>query len=156
MCFQAQIGCLRPTSDPETLSKDPHHVFKFTRGKFSSMHIFIFIQTTDFVLHKLEHIGGTNFWGCQGVIVVDLDAVGGKFAANLWPKTAEKTRFVWKLRFSHTFYFWHSFWKTLYTLSGWGTWPLYTYPWTKTKRQKDKKRVLWCDVRTVSHSCDVS
>ena len=34
-------GRLRSTSDPETLSKDPHHVFKFTRGKFSSMSIFI-------------------------------------------------------------------------------------------------------------------
>ena len=55
MCFQAQIGCLRPTSDPETLSKDPHHVFKFTRGKFSSMNIFIFIQTADVVLHKLKY-----------------------------------------------------------------------------------------------------
>ena len=55
MCFQAQIGCLRPTSDPETLSKDPHHVYKFTRGKFSSMNIFIFIQTADFVLHKLKY-----------------------------------------------------------------------------------------------------
>ena len=47
--------------------------------------------------------------------VVNLDAVGHKFAASFWPKTAEKTYFLWKLRFSQTFYFYHSFWKTLYT-----------------------------------------
>ena len=61
-----------------------------------------------------KHISGASFWGCLGVFVVNLDAVGHKFAASFWPKTAEKTKFLWKLRFSQTFYFYHSFWKTLY------------------------------------------
>ena len=40
---------------PETLSKDPNHVFKFPRGKIN---IFISIHTANFVLHKLKH----QFW----------------------------------------------------------------------------------------------
>ena len=52
-----------------------------------------------------KHIRGANFWECLGVIVMDLDAIGDEFAANFWPKTAEKTKFVWTLRFSQTFYF---------------------------------------------------
>ena len=43
---------------PETLSKDPNHVFKFPRGKFSNINIFISIHTANFVLHKLKH----QFW----------------------------------------------------------------------------------------------
>ena len=31
------------------------------------------------------------------VIVVDLEAVEDKFAANFGPKTAEKTKLLWKL-----------------------------------------------------------
>ena len=38
-----------------------------------------------------KHIRGAIFFGCLWVIVVDLDAVGDKFAANSAPKTAEKT-----------------------------------------------------------------
>ena len=40
---------------PETLSKDPNHVFKFPRGKISNINIFISIHTANFVLHKLKH-----------------------------------------------------------------------------------------------------
>ena len=60
-----------------------------------------------------KHIRDASFWGCLRVFVVNLDAVGHKFAASFWPKTVEKTWFLWKLRFSQTFYFYHSFWKTL-------------------------------------------
>ena len=61
-----------------------------------------------------KHIGGASFWGCLRDFVVGLDVEGHKFVANSWPKTAEKTKFGWKLRFSQCFYFWHSFWMTLY------------------------------------------
>ena len=61
-----------------------------------------------------KHIRDASFWGCLRVFVVNLDAVGHKFAASFWPKTVEKTWFLWKLKFSQTFYFYHSFWNTLY------------------------------------------
>ena len=64
-----------------------------------------------------KHIGSASFLGCLRVIVIDLDAVGEKFVADLWPKTAEKTQLLPKLRFSQLFYFWHSFWMTLYNHS---------------------------------------
>ena len=38
-----------------------------------------------------NHIGGISFFGCLGVIVLDLDAEGDKFVANSGPETAEKT-----------------------------------------------------------------
>ena len=50
-----------------------------------------------------KHIRDASFWGCLRVFVVNLDAVGHKFAASFWPKTAEKTWFLWKLRFSRAF-----------------------------------------------------
>ena len=37
MCFQALAGCLRPTIDSETLSKDPKRVFQFVKDKISGM-----------------------------------------------------------------------------------------------------------------------
>ena len=40
---------------PETLNKDPHHVFKFTRGIISNMDIFIFVHTANLIFHKLKH-----------------------------------------------------------------------------------------------------
>ena len=43
---------------PETLSKDPKHVFKFPRGKNSKINIFISIHTANFVLYKLKY----QFW----------------------------------------------------------------------------------------------
>ena len=55
MCFQSLVGCLRPTTDSETLSKDPHRVFKLTRGQFSDMNIFISVHTANFVLLELKH-----------------------------------------------------------------------------------------------------
>ena len=41
VCFQALVSCLRPTIDPEILSKDWKWLFELTRRKFSSMNMFI-------------------------------------------------------------------------------------------------------------------
>ena len=35
MCFQALVGCLRPTTDFETLSKDPKWVSDIVKAKYS-------------------------------------------------------------------------------------------------------------------------
>ena len=47
-----------PTTDFETLNKDPYHVFKFIRGIISNMNIFIFVHTANFIFHKLK----LDFW----------------------------------------------------------------------------------------------
>ena len=141
MCFLVVIGCLRPTNDFETLTKDPKLVFQFVKDKISSVNGDKYVNITDFSPWELKHMvgafaenlrsmvclsqptrvwkhtRGASFQGCLGVILVDLDAVGHKFAANFWPKTVEKTVFLWKLRFSQTIYFSHSFWMTLYILT---------------------------------------
>ena len=49
---------MRPTTDDETLNKDPKWLFELTRGKFSNMDIFIAINTPIFGLYKLKH----PFW----------------------------------------------------------------------------------------------
>ena len=41
-----------------------------------------------------KHIEGASVYGCLGVIVVDLDVLEDKFAANSGPKTAEKTKLL--------------------------------------------------------------
>ena len=139
MCFLAVIGCLRPTTDFETLRRDPKLVFQFVKDKlvvWMEINMLILLIFSPWELKHMvgvfaeslrsmvclsqpttvwKHIRGASFHGYHGVILVDLDAVGHKFAANFWPETVEKTDFLWKLRFSQTFYFWHSFWKTLYT-----------------------------------------
>ena len=43
-CFQALVGCLKPTTDPETLSKDHKGVFWSVRGTMAllkNMNVFI-------------------------------------------------------------------------------------------------------------------
>ena len=106
MCFLAVIGCLRPTTDSETLRKDPKLVFHFVKDKISSVNGDRYVNITDFSQGELKHmvgvfaeslssivklnqpttvrkhIRGASFQGCLGVILVDLDAVGHKFAAN--------------------------------------------------------------------------
>ena len=140
MCFQSMVGCLRSTTDSATLIKDPKLVFQFVKDKISSVNGDKYVHTAKSSPCELKHMVGvfiqslrvsgrpqtayhglkahwrSSFWGCFGMIVVDLDAVGHKFAANFSPETAEKTEILWKLRFSQTFYFWHSFWKTLYNI----------------------------------------
>ena len=39
MCFQALVGCLRPTTDFETLSKDPKWMFEFVKAKYSGLKV---------------------------------------------------------------------------------------------------------------------
>ena len=55
ICFQALVGFLRPTTDDETLNKDPKWLFELTRGIFSNMDLFIAINTAIFGLYKLKH-----------------------------------------------------------------------------------------------------
>ena len=87
-------------------------MFHLVKAKISGVNRDEHVQTTKFVHSSLKHtvdlcsesvvvlkqanrawkyIGGNIFWGRLGVIVVGLDAEGGKFVANSWPKTAEKT-----------------------------------------------------------------
>ena len=49
-----------------------------------------------------KHIGGVRFKGCHRVIVMDLEALEDRFATNSWPKTAEKTKLLQKLRLVKT------------------------------------------------------
>ena len=58
ICFQALVGCLRPTTDSETLSKDPKWLFELTRRKFSSMNMFIAIKPLYLVFtNSNTHLG---------------------------------------------------------------------------------------------------
>ena len=38
MCLLALVGCLRPTTDFETLRKDPKLAFQFVKDRICSMH----------------------------------------------------------------------------------------------------------------------
>ena len=120
MCFQALGGCLGPTTDSETLSKDPKWVFGMCGVKLAvkkNMYVLILLilvltsQSTqwrsllrwgDAVVclrqstRAKKHFRYASFFGCLRVIVVDLGAVEDKFVANSGPKTAEKTQLLWK------------------------------------------------------------
>ena len=48
MCFLAVIGCLRPTTDFETLRKDPKLVFQFVKDKISSVNGDKYVDITNF------------------------------------------------------------------------------------------------------------
>ena len=120
MCFQALGGCLRPTTDSETLSKDPKWVFGMCGVKLAvkkNMYVLILLilvltsQSTqwrsllrwgDAVVclrqstRAKKHFRYASFFGCLRVIVVDLGAPEDKFVANSGPKTAEKTQLLWK------------------------------------------------------------
>ena len=52
MCFLAVIGFLRPTTDFETLRKDPKLVFQFVNDKISSVNVNI----TAFPPWELKHM----------------------------------------------------------------------------------------------------
>ena len=58
VCFQALVGCLKPTTDPETLSKDHKGVFWSVRGKFGSTKEYESVHTADFAPYKSKHNGG--------------------------------------------------------------------------------------------------
>ena len=58
MCFLAVIGCLRPTTDFETLRKDPKLVFQFVKDKISSVNGDKYVDITDFSPWKLKHMIG--------------------------------------------------------------------------------------------------
>ena len=54
MCFLVVIGCLRPTNDFETLTKDPKLVFQFVKDKISSVNGDKYVNITDFPLGNLN------------------------------------------------------------------------------------------------------
>ena len=58
MCFLAVIGCLRPTTDFETLRKDPRLVFQFVKDKISSVNGDKYVDITNFFPWELKHMVG--------------------------------------------------------------------------------------------------
>ena len=58
MCFLVVIGCLRPTNDFETLTKDPKLVFQFVKDKISSVNGDKYVNITDFSPWELKHMVG--------------------------------------------------------------------------------------------------
>ena len=57
MCFLAVIGCLRPTNDFETLTKDPKLVFQFVKDKISGVNGDRYDNIADFSPWELKHLG---------------------------------------------------------------------------------------------------
>ena len=120
MCFQALGGCLRPTPDSKSLSKDPKWVFGMCGIKLAvKKNIYVFIllilvltsRSTQWgsllrwgkavvglrqSIRAKKHFRYASFFGCLRVIVVDLGALEDKFVANSVPKTAEKTQLLWQ------------------------------------------------------------
>ena len=58
VCFQALVGCLKPTTDPETLSKDHKGVFWSVRGRIGSTKEYQCVHTADFAPYKSKYNGG--------------------------------------------------------------------------------------------------
>ena len=58
MCFLAVISCLRPTTDFETLRKDPRLVFQFVKDKISSVNGDKYVNITDFSPWEFKHMVG--------------------------------------------------------------------------------------------------
>ena len=56
--FQALVGFLKLTNDPDTLSKDHKGVFWSVRGKFGSTKEYESVHTADFAPYKSKHNGG--------------------------------------------------------------------------------------------------
>ena len=56
MCFLAVIGFLRPTTDFETLRKDPKLVFQFVNDKISSVNGDKYVNITAFPPWELKHM----------------------------------------------------------------------------------------------------
>ena len=48
MCFQALVGCFNPTTDSETLGKDPNWVFQFVKDKIIVVNRDENVQTAKF------------------------------------------------------------------------------------------------------------
>ena len=58
MCFLVVIGCLRPTNDFETLTKDPKLVFQFVKDKISSVNGDKYVNFTILSPWELKHMFG--------------------------------------------------------------------------------------------------
>ena len=58
MCFLALIGCLRPTTDFETLRKDPKLVFQFVKKKISRVNGDKNVHISNYSPCELKHMMG--------------------------------------------------------------------------------------------------
>ena len=59
MCFRALVGCFRPTTHSETLSKDPKSVFWFVRDKIGKIKENKCVHCADFAPNVVKtHSGG--------------------------------------------------------------------------------------------------
>ena len=65
MCFRALVGCFRPTTHSETLSKDPKSVFWFVRDEIGKIKENKCVHSADFAANKTKH---TLFRGCDAVV----------------------------------------------------------------------------------------
>ena len=58
MCFQARKGSLRPTTEFETLRKDPKLVFQFVKDGISSMNKAANVHIANYSSYELKHMVG--------------------------------------------------------------------------------------------------
>ena len=58
MWFEALVGCLKLTTDPDTLSKDHKGVFWSLRGKFGPTNEYESVHAADFAPNNSKHNGG--------------------------------------------------------------------------------------------------
>ena len=77
MCFLALVGCLRPTTDFETLSKDPKWVSEFVKAKYSS-----FMVMNMFILLNFLLVSSNNHFG--SLLRVSEPVVGLKQPTRAW------------------------------------------------------------------------
>ena len=78
MCFLAVIGCLRPTTDFETLTKDPKLVFQFVKDKISSVNGDKYVNITDFSPWELKHMVGVFAESLRSMVGLNQPITGRK------------------------------------------------------------------------------
>ena len=69
MCFLVVIGCLRPTNDFETLTKDPKLVFQFVKDKISSVNGDKYVNFTILSPWELKHMFGVFAQSLRSALV---------------------------------------------------------------------------------------
>ena len=135
-CFQALGGCLRPTTAHHL--KDPHCVFQLVRTKISSMNTFILYYPAHFALHIRKHSYCVLSWSLRvsgrpkeaPQLERTLEALASLEGSGWlwWTQVLKRInlslilslKHLWKPNFCENlcpckpFYFWHSFWMTLY------------------------------------------
>ena len=82
MCFQALVGCLRPTTDFETLSKDPKWMFEFVKAKYSGLK-----AMNMFILLNFRLVSSNNHF--QSLLRISGSMVGLKQLTRAWKHTRD-------------------------------------------------------------------